>query len=209
MVGTKERRARERKMRKNQILDAARELLAENGIAGTSMNQIAERAELSVGTLYIYFKNKEDLYASLQEEGLEILYNSIAKAVKKGGTPIERLKQIAKAYLRFSNKEKNYFEIINYFLTTPEIVFPPELKERIDSHGNRIISLVEGIFRESSSKAYVPEKELRRHAIVFWSSIHGLLQFRKLESTILKGMGFLDIYLYCAEIVLKSFKANS
>ncbi|MCD6280355.1 MAG: helix-turn-helix transcriptional regulator, partial [Deltaproteobacteria bacterium] len=74
-------------MRKNQILGAARELLADNGIAGTSMNQIAERAELSVGTVYIYFKNKEDLYASLQEEGLDLLYDSITKAVEKGGTP--------------------------------------------------------------------------------------------------------------------------
>jgi len=137
-MGTRERRERERKMRKNQILGAARELLADNGIAGTSMNQIAERAELSVGTVYIYFKNKEDLYASLQEEGLDLLYDSITKAVEKGGTPLDKLRQIARAYLKFS------------------------------------------------------EKELGRHAIVFWSSLHGLLQSRKLESTILKRYTFLS-----------------
>ncbi len=208
-MGTRERRERERKMRKNQILSAARELLAENGIAGTSMNQIAERAELSVGTLYIYFKNKEDLYASLQEEGLDLLYDSITKAVEKGGTPLDKLRQIARTYLKFSEKEKNYFEIINYFLTTPEIVFPQELKERIDAHGNKIVRLVEDILKKNTISTYAPEKELRRHAIVFWSSLHGLLQFRKLESTILKGMSFLDIYLYCAEIVLESFKAKT
>ena len=208
-MGTRERRERERKMRKNQILDAARELLAENGIAGTSMNQIAERAELSVGTVYIHFKNKEDLYASLQEEGLDLLYDSITKAVEKGGTPLDKLRQIARAYLKFSEKEKNYFEIINYFLTTPEIVFPQELKERIDAHGNKIVRLVEDILKKNKINTYAPEKELRRHAIVFWSSLHGLLQFRKLESTILKGMSFLDIYLYCAEIVLESFKAKT
>ena len=55
-MGTRERRERERKMRKNQILGAARELLAENGIADTSMNQIAERAELSVGTVLLYLR---------------------------------------------------------------------------------------------------------------------------------------------------------
>jgi len=55
-MGTRERRERERKMRKNQILGAARELLADNGIAGTSMNQIAERAELSVGTVLLYLR---------------------------------------------------------------------------------------------------------------------------------------------------------
>ena len=128
----------------------------------------------------------------MQEEGLDLLYDSITKAVEKGGTPLDKLRQIARAYLKFSEKEKNYFEIINYFLTTPEIVFPQELKERIDAHGNKIVSLVEDILKKNKINTYAPEKDLGRHAIVFWSSLHGLLQSRKLESTILKRYTFLS-----------------
>ena len=76
-VGLKERRSREKELRKKQILDAARALLLKKGISSTSMNKIARDAELSVGTLYIYFKNKEDLYAELQEEGLNLLYDKV------------------------------------------------------------------------------------------------------------------------------------
>ena len=64
-MGAKERRLREKQLRKDHILDTARSLLFKKGINATTMNQIARNAELSVGTLYLYFKNKEDLLLSI------------------------------------------------------------------------------------------------------------------------------------------------
>jgi hypothetical protein len=61
-MGIKERRIRREKIRQKQILDAAKKLFFEQGFAATSMNQIAKKVELSKGTLYLYFKNKEELY---------------------------------------------------------------------------------------------------------------------------------------------------
>ena len=55
MMGAKERREREKEQRKSHILDAARELLLGKGMNATSINQIAKRAELSVGAIYFYF----------------------------------------------------------------------------------------------------------------------------------------------------------
>ena len=71
-MGLKERRRREKEERRMQILDAARKLLFTKGINATSINQIAKLAELGVGTIYFYYRNKEELFAALQEEGLEI-----------------------------------------------------------------------------------------------------------------------------------------
>ena len=76
-MGSIERRQREKEQRREQILNTARELLFKKGIDATSMNQIARNAELSVGTLYLYFKNKESLFAALQEEGLTLLCDKI------------------------------------------------------------------------------------------------------------------------------------
>jgi AcrR family transcriptional regulator len=72
-MGLKERKQRERSERKKQILSAARKLLLQKGLNGTSINQIAKAAELGVGTIYFYFQNKEDVFTALQEEGLKIL----------------------------------------------------------------------------------------------------------------------------------------
>jgi AcrR family transcriptional regulator len=76
-MGLKERREREKEARKGQILTAARSLLFKKGIQATSINQIARKAELGVGTIYFYYQSKEEIFYWLQEEGLDILFKTI------------------------------------------------------------------------------------------------------------------------------------
>jgi len=159
-------------------LDTARKLLFKKGLDATSMNQIARNAELSVGTLYLYFKNKESLFAALQEEGLDLLYTKIKEASGEGSTPREKLEKVALAYLDFSEEYRKYFDIINYFLASPEIVFPPPLKSRVDKHVNMILSVVEDILKKGVSKD-ADDREIRRLAVVFCSSLYGIMQFKK------------------------------
>ncbi len=64
-MGTKERRLREKERRRQLILIAAKRVFSEKGFSKSTMENIASEAELSLGTLYQYFKNKEELYASL------------------------------------------------------------------------------------------------------------------------------------------------
>ena len=79
-MGIKQRRRREKEHRRQQILDAARTLLFEKGLNAISVNQIARQAELAVGTIYFYFRSKEDIFAVLQEEGLELLLADVQRA---------------------------------------------------------------------------------------------------------------------------------
>ena len=73
-MGVAERRQREKQARRQAILDAARECFFKDGFEATTVSQITDRVELSTGTLYLYFKNKEEIYVSILEEGLDILY---------------------------------------------------------------------------------------------------------------------------------------
>jgi TetR/AcrR family transcriptional regulator len=204
-MGAKDRRQRERQLRKKQILDTARDLLFKKGINATTMNQIARNAELSVGTLYLYFKNKEDLYAALQEEGLDVLYDMISEVEAKDLSALQKIREMALAYLDFSEQHRKYYEIINYFLTSPEVVFPPYLKERIDEHGDKILAIIEGVLEHILTGEDKDRKTLHRAAIVFWANIHGMLQFRKLQNTVLKGEDFRELYLHAVSCILRSF----
>ena len=78
VMGLKERRAREKAHRKKAILLAAKNAFFENGFQATTMEQIAHAAELSKGTVYLYFQSKEELYVSLLKEGLELLHRMFA-----------------------------------------------------------------------------------------------------------------------------------
>jgi len=71
-MGILERKEREREMRRQEIILAAKRVFSKKGFNKSTMDDIASEAELSNGTLYHYFKNKKELYASLS---LRILHD--------------------------------------------------------------------------------------------------------------------------------------
>lgn len=186
-MGLKERRAREKASRKRQILDAARTLLVSEGLNATSVNKIAQSAELGVGTIYFYFNSKEEIFAALQTEGLEQLYTDVTAAAKREKNPAQRLKAIARTYVTFSRDHKTYFDIINYFLSSPSVFFPPHLKEQVDAHGNKIIDQITETVQAAVNRGRFKAVDARRFAIMLWGTLHGLIQFKKLKTTVLNG----------------------
>lgn len=198
-MGAKERREREREQRKQHILDTARKLLLEKGLTATSINQIAKHSELSVGAIYFYFKDKEELFAALQLEGLDLLRQSIAESIAPECSPEEKIRAIAKAYLRFSEEHKSYYDIINYFLTSPETIFPPKLKTEIDEHGNASIFTLSSAIREGIDTGVFKDVDPRRQAIILWSAFNGIIHLKKLEKTILSRDEHKSLYLETVE----------
>ena len=81
-MGIQERKEREKEVRRNQILDTAKEIFMSKGFRSTTMEDIARKVELSTGTLYTYFKNKEVLYVSLNLVGLQYLYRQAERVYK-------------------------------------------------------------------------------------------------------------------------------
>ena len=64
-MGIQDRKKREKEGRRHQILTAAKQLFADHGFQQTTMEEIAKEAELSPGTIYLYFKSKDELFAEL------------------------------------------------------------------------------------------------------------------------------------------------
>ena len=92
-MGIAERRERERdlqqKMRRGQILDAAKRLFHAKGFSSATMEDIAQEAELSPAAIYLYFKNKDDLYVSLNLQLLEYLSDKLEKLYLQEGPDAE------------------------------------------------------------------------------------------------------------------------
>ncbi len=114
-MGIAERREREKEQRRNMILDAAETLFFTRGVENTTMDDIAEQAEVSKGTLYIYFKNRDDIFHGIHLRGLEILKGMFKQAIATGKSGIEKVREIGKAYYRFSQEYPDYFyAMINF-----------------------------------------------------------------------------------------------
>ena len=97
-MGIKERKERERERRRQQIIVAAKRIFKEKGFGRATMEDIAKEAELSPGTLYLYFKNKEDLYASLSLRILQYLGIRIEHVDRdSGGGALAKLDELIEA----------------------------------------------------------------------------------------------------------------
>ncbi len=116
-MSTAERRAREKAQRRREILDAARQEFFERGFHSPTVDDVAARAEVSKGTIYLYFVSKEEILAHLLLEGLdELLAQMAATDGANGPTPPEAaLRALATAYLDFCQSNPSYFRLIMAF----------------------------------------------------------------------------------------------
>lgn len=118
------RRQKEQAKRKASILKAAREVFFKKGFMAATMDAIADRCGLAKGTIYLYFKSKEELYVSIMSEGMRLLRNDLGKSVGLSLPSDEVLAQVLQAYFGFYRKNRKYFRIM--FLSSQ-----PDLRERV------------------------------------------------------------------------------
>lgn len=86
------RREREKMRQCQEMLAAALELFSERGYHNVSMHEIAEKAEFAIGTLYKFFRNKEDLYQAVVLEESDRFHDALVRAIEAPGDEIERLR---------------------------------------------------------------------------------------------------------------------
>lgn len=116
-MGIAERREREKEQRRNDIIDAAEQVFFARGWQTATMDDVAGAAELSKATLYLYFKNKEELYAAILSRGSDILHGMFREAVESNESGIEQTAAIGRAYMQFHEEHRDYYDAMLYFDT--------------------------------------------------------------------------------------------
>ncbi len=86
------RRDREKARQRQEMLEAALSLFSEKGYHNVSMHEIAEKAEFAIGTLYKFFRNKEDLYKAMMLEKSEEFHGSVREAIDDHEDDAEKLR---------------------------------------------------------------------------------------------------------------------
>ena len=105
------RRTREYLAHREEILLAAEKVFADKGFFTTKMTDIANKAEFGTGTLYKYFKSKEDLYFTLIDEKMEE-FNQLVKAVfSQKTTSIKKIEKVLRLLSEFIERNRDFFRI--------------------------------------------------------------------------------------------------
>jgi len=116
-MGIPDRRQREKEQRKTEIIDAAERLFFSRQYDDVSMDEIANEVELNKATLYLYFKNKEALFAAIVLRGIRILKEKYTECMEKQVPGVVKVALLGQAYYRFSQEYPDYLRLIKFYGT--------------------------------------------------------------------------------------------
>jgi len=111
-MGIKEKRAKYKEEFRREILDAARELFINEGYEKFSMRRLAEKIDYSPTTIYLYFKDKDDLLFAICEEFFEHFSAQLNHIRSVSQDPIETLRQALLYLMEFGLKNPNQYKVI-------------------------------------------------------------------------------------------------
>jgi len=183
-MGIAERKERERLQRREEIVQAAEKVFFSRGFALATMDDIAEEAELSKGTLYLYFKCKEDLHMAVAHNSIRLLKSLTLKATDGEGNALEKLGRMGRAVVAFSRSEPDRMKAI---MTLEEMepkslhVTTSEVQNLVykESPVETVIHLVEQGVTEKLIRADIPSLLI---AHTLWMTVLSVVRFVTMKS---------------------------
>lgn len=176
-MGIQERKEREKERRRQQIMVAAKRVFSDKGFNKATMEDIAQEAELSPGTLYLYFKNKEELYASLSLRILQYLLIRVEHVNDDNeADPEEKLKALMDAM--YDVYEFDPLIIINMFhLQSSETLrnLSPQLMEEIKTLSRKSLGSIAKIFEQGVEQDLFFDRHPVALADTFWAMFSGVV----------------------------------
>lgn len=176
-MGITERKEREREVRRQMIMDSARDIILEHGVESVRMSEIARECELSKATLYLYFRNKESLLEAIFEEAVSSFIEYNESRIKESDSGIDAIRTLWKCYLDRFRDSSDIFVLIgikNYI--APSF---PLLHDTIDDAsrkaGVKMINLLQNIIergvRDGSLETRFDARTLARTVLIISSGI--------------------------------------
>ena len=186
MPGYKRRREREKEQRRQNILKVAKRLFVEKGFKSVTVANIAEKAELSKGAIYLYFSSKEEIYAQILLTDIERFHKELSQIFKGGKSAADILLDFANAYINIFLKEREQFRILmNFMLQADTLNLSRETRKQIISEMNRTISLIEKILQygADSGELTLKKQDVRKMRNALWGLLNGIISLHLFVGT--------------------------
>lgn len=224
-MGITERKLREKEKRAEDIISAAEKLFINNGLAKTTMDDIANKCELSKATLYLYFKSKDELLMEIILRALYNLYEHLSQAMEKELSGPDRLRVMSSSYLGFYREHPWYFKMINGMGEFSE--HGHEDQKNFDPQNSTFLAILEKnkqvwdlcatcVIKGIEQGDFRPEINPLEIAVMMWSASNGIIllmdQIKQHENAFgnsqhhspVKGPKVEEIYIRMGEYIIDS-----
>jgi AcrR family transcriptional regulator len=180
-----ERKQKEKETLRLLILNGAKKLFVERGIEYTTIRNIADEINYSVGTVYVYFKDKNAIFHDLHTIGFQELgqyFNELFTIED----PMQRLRKMGSVYMKFALENSEMYDLM-FNLKAPMDYLEMQ-KNKLWSEGNQTFSYVKKTVEECMLKGHFKEHNSEALAFMIWSLVHGMCCLEIRQRT--KGVKF-------------------
>jgi len=168
-MGLKERKERDREKMRAVILKSAHKLFVDRGFDDVSIRNIAEAVEYSPATIYLYFKNRDEIFYALHQEAFKF-FNEYVSDLLKIKDAFKRLIKMGERYIQFSQEYPKYYTIM--FLTeSPMHNYKDSEKWQ---EGRKAHDVLEMTIKECIKQEHFKGYDYNVLAFTVWSYMHGL-----------------------------------
>ena len=169
LMGVTERKEREKTEMRELITAAAMKMFLEDGYAKTSIRGIADAIEYSPGTIYLYFKDKDELLYEVQADA----YGRLLEVFQKEATstdPLKKLNEISRAYINFGLNNPELYDLM--FI----IRAPMNVDEKLHKvNGANCLNYLIDCLTDCINKDLLRIDDVQQATLQIWSTVHGLV----------------------------------
>ena len=170
-MGVTERKEREKQELRQRILEAAKDVFIEDGYDKASIRAIAERVEYSPATIYLHFRDKDELFYAVHELGFAKMFERMQE-LHGVAHPLQRLHRMGEIYLDFAVENPELYDLM-FISRAPMAAIHKKYDTGWDC-GHRNFTLLQDLLRACMEGGHIAVTDLNVATMAIWSYVHGL-----------------------------------
>jgi AcrR family transcriptional regulator len=214
-MGTKERRAAEKALRIKGIQDAAKKVFIKKGFFNSTIEEIAKEAQLSKGTIYLYFKSKDELYVSLMVPiitKLNTLLLNLENQIQKDDFDFDKkiffhILDIYRGLLVFDPEGLRIFQVFQLENLYPEM--SKSVQRRLRSLGKANYETSRNIIRKAMELGLLRNSDVVKLTDVLWAMFLGIIQVEMSKSNASKKNHLHGTLEFAFSLISKALERHS
>jgi len=176
-MGIVERKEKQKIEIRKRILEASMQLFVEEGFNNVSIRRIAEIIEYSPTTIYLYFKDKDEIFFNLHEIGFQKM-QEMNKVLATIENPLARLHKMGENYVRFGMENPEYYDLM--FIQREPMTKLTEMGCDWEN-GDAALTLLKNTLIECMEKGFIAQTDPTVLSLSVWSTVHGLVSLATRE----------------------------
>ena len=181
-MSTKDRKLLEKENRRESILLAAETIMSTHGIHGLSIDLIANETQLAKGTIYLYFKSKEEILSILSIKARKLLLQEFQKIQKKNISNFEQIKELVHTNYAFYKKKPMYYDLMSLYEVNNSLTETEEMHESGQDIANLIVDIATKAQEEGTMNLNINPLHF---SFCLWGMTVGMFQLLKVRGTLM------------------------